>query len=89
MVNLVKVEGSLDELRALFGRVERAAITVADKAEEVAKVTKKTKRKLSEWQRYVANSRNHIKVKSGKRKGQLDLSKMSKAFKRAKKMRGK
>lgn len=40
------------------------------------------KRKLSAWNRYVKNKKNHIKFKSGKNKGKLNLSAMSKAFKR-------
>ena len=83
MIPLVKVEGTLDELRELFGDVKRTASTVKRAAKEVAKTTQRTKRKLSEWQRYIANSRNHIKFKSGPRKGRLDLAKMSKAFKRS------
>ena len=80
---MVKVEGSLDELRELFGDVKRTTRTVKRAVKEVAKTAKKTKRKLSDWQRYIANSRNHIKFKSGPKKGRLDLSKMSKAFKRS------
>jgi hypothetical protein len=85
VVNLVKVEGTLDELRELFGRVERGAKRIASAAQEVAKVTKKGKRKLSDWQRYIANSKNHIKFSRGPKKGRLDLSKMSKAYKRSRK----
>lgn len=43
------------------------------------------KRKLSAWNRYVKNKKNHIKYKSGKNKGKLNLSAMSKAFKRGRK----
>ena len=85
MIPLVKVEGTLDELRELFGDAKRTVRTVERAVKEVAETTKKTKRKLSEWQRYIANSRNHIKFKSGPRKGRLDLAKMAKAFKRSKK----
>lgn len=42
------------------------------------------KRKLSAWQKYIKNKKNHIKFKSGPKKGRLDLSKMSRAFKRSK-----
>ena len=83
MVPLVKVEGTLDELRELFGDVKRTVRSVKSATKEVAKTAKKTKRKLSAWQRYIANSKNHIKFKSGSRKGRLDLAKMSKAFKRS------
>ena len=79
---MVKIEGSLDELRALLGRAERSVATAAETVKEVKAVTKKTKRKLSEWQRYVRNKSNHIKFKRGPKKGRLDLAAMSKAFKR-------
>lgn len=81
----VKVEGTLDELRALFGDVKRVSSAVVETAKDVKTTAKKTRRKLSEWQRYVRNKTNHIKVKSGPRKGRLDLAAMSKKFKRRKK----
>lgn len=80
----VKVEGTLDELRALFGDAKRAGVTVVEAVEEVKQTAKKTKRKLSEWQRYVRNKSNHIKYKSGPRKGRLDLGAMAKKFRRRK-----
>jgi hypothetical protein len=79
---VVKIEGTLDELRALLGRAERTVASTAETVKEVKAVTKKTKRKLSEWQRYVRDKSNHIKFKKGPRKGRLDLAAMSKAFKR-------
>ena len=81
---MVKVEGTLDELRELFGDVKRTTRTVKRAVKEVAKTAKKTKRKLSDWQRYIANSKNHIKFKSGPKKGRLNLSAMSKKFKKLK-----
>ena len=81
----VKVEGTLDELRALFSDAKRAGVTVVEAVEEVKQTAKKTKRKLSEWQRYVRNKSNHIKHKSGPRKGRLDLAAMAKKFRRRKK----
>ena len=81
----MKVEGTLDELRALFGDVKRTGATVVEAVEEVKQTAKKTKRKLSEWQRYVRNKSNHIKYKSGPRKGRLDLGAMAKKFRRRKK----
>lgn len=80
----VKVEGTLDELRALFGDAKRTGVTVVEAVEEVKQTAKKTKRKLSEWQRYVRNKSNHIKYKSGPRKGRLDLAAMAKKFRRRK-----
>ena len=82
MIPLVKIEGSLDELRALLGRAERTVTSATETVKEVKAVSKKTKRKLSEWQRYVKNRTNHIKFKRGPKKGRLDLAAMSKAFKR-------
>lgn len=82
---MVKIEGTLDELRALLGRAERSVATASETVKEVKAVTKKTKRKLSEWQRYVRNKSNHIKFKRGPKKGRLDLAAMSKAFKRGRK----
>jgi hypothetical protein len=82
---MVKIEGSLDELRALLGRAERSVAVASKTVKEVKAVTKKTKRKLSEWQRYVRNKSNHIKFKRGPKKGRLDLAAMSKAFKRGRK----
>lgn len=82
---MVKIEGTLDELRALLGRAERTVSSAVETVKETKKVAKKTKRKLSEWQRYIRNKSNHIKFKRGAKKGRLDLAAMSKAFKRSKK----
>jgi len=82
---MVKIEGTLDELRALLGDAVNSVDIVETKSEEVVAVPKKKRRKLNDWQRYLRNKSNHIKFKSGKRKGQLDLAKMSKAFKRERK----
>ena len=82
---MVKIEGTLDELRALLGRAERTVTVAAETVKETKKVAKKTKRKLSEWQRYVKNGTNHIKFKRGPKKGRLDLAAMSKAFKKGRK----
>ncbi len=84
---MVKVEGTLDELRELLGNatrtVDNAKRTVAG-AKATTKAAKKTVRKLSDWQKYIKNSRNHIKFKSGVKKGRLNLKAMSTAFKRSK-----
>ena len=82
---LVKIEGTLNELRALLSRAERATTDVVETVVEVKETAKKTRRKLSEWQRYIKNRANHIKFKRGPKKGRLDLAAMSKAFKRSKK----
>ena len=86
MINLVKVEGTLAELRELFMEgAKNQARREAKKAgaEVVKRSVAGTKRKLSAWQKYIKNKSNHIKYKSGPRKGRLDLAKMSKAFKRS------
>lgn len=82
---MVKIEGTLNELRALLGRAERATTDVVETVVEVKETANKTRRKLSEWQRYIKNRTNHIKFKRGPKKGRLDLAAMSKAFKRSKK----
>ena len=42
-------------------------------------------RKLSAWNRYVKNKKNAIKFKSGKKKGQLNLKAMARAYRRGRK----
>ncbi len=83
---MVKVEGTLAELRELFveGAKQQARKEAKKAGAEIVKSTvAKTKRKLSSWNKYVKNPKNHIKFKSGKNKGKLDLAKMAKAHKRA------
>jgi polynucleotide 5'-kinase involved in rRNA processing len=58
---------------------------VSSVVEAPKKIKERRKRRLSDWQRYIKNPKNHIKFKSGKRKGQLDLAKMSRAYKRGRK----
>ncbi len=82
---MVKIEGTLDELRELMGSAKRSVRSVRDTSTKAKKVATKSKRKLSDWQRYIKNRANHIKFKSGPKKGRLDLGKMSRAFKRSKK----
>ena len=83
--HLVKVEGTLEELRELFVEgAKKEARKVARKAgaEVVKSGVKRTK---SAWQRYMANKKKQIKFKSGKRKGRLDLKRMGAAFRREQK----
>ena len=82
MFCLVKVEGTLEELRDLFVEgAKKEARKVAKKAG--ADVVKSgVKRTKSAWQRYMANKKKQIKFKSGKRKGRLDLKRMGAAFRR-------
>jgi hypothetical protein len=84
---MVEIKGSIDELRLLLGNLDSSNTVVEEQTKVVMEKPKKkrSRRKLSDWQRYIKNKSNHIKFKSGKRKGQLDLAKMSKAFKRGRK----
>jgi len=43
---------------------------------------RKPKRKLSAWNKYVKNKRNHIKYRTGPDKGKLNLRLMGVAFRR-------
>ena len=82
---MVKVEGTLEELRDLFVEgAKKEARKVAKKAG--ADVVKSgAKRAKSAWQKYMANKKKQIKFKSGKRKGRLDLKRMGAAFRREQK----
>ena len=86
---MVKVEGTLDELRELFleGAKKEARKQARKAGAEVVKSTVKStkKRAKSAWQKYIAKKSNQIKFKRGPRKGQLDLKRMSAAYKRSKK----
>ncbi len=86
---MVKVEGTLDELRELMGmRSSSSSRSRSAMAEtKTSSTKKKDKRKLSKWNRYVANPKNKILVKSGPRKGRLDLAKMAKKFRAGQKKR--
>ena len=82
---MVKVEGTLEELRELFVEgVKKEARKQATKA-GVQVVKSGVKRTKSAWQRYMANKNTQIKFKSGKRKGRLDLKRMGAAFRRQQK----
>ena len=89
---MVKVEGTLDELRELFVEgAKRQARKEAKKAGErvvVAGVKKARKVTKSAWQKYIGKKSNQVRIKSGKRKGMLDLAKMSRAYKRQQKAKG-
>lgn len=82
---MVRIEGTLDEIRELMDSAKRTRDSVVGVAKTAKKAGKVTKRKLSAWQRYIKNKSNHIKFKRGDKKGRLDLKSMSKAFKRSKK----
>ena len=86
---MVKVEGTLEELRELFVEgAKKEARKIAKKAgSDVVRAGAKKTRKVakSAWQRYMANKKTQIKFKSGSRKGRLDLKKMGVAFRKAQK----
>lgn len=89
VIYLVKVEGTLEELRELFleGAKKEAKRQAKKAGERVVRagVKKTTKRAKSAWQKYISKKSNQIKFKRGPRKGQLDLKRMSAAYKRSKK----
>ena len=79
---LVKVEGTLAELRELFveGVKSEAKRTARKAGVQVVKST--AKRTKSAWQKFMANPKKQIRFKSGKRKGRLDLKRMAAAYRR-------
>lgn len=89
MIYLVKVEGTLAELRELFveGAKKEAQRQAKKAGGDVVKSASRSvkKRAKSAWQKYIAKKSNQIKFKRGPRKGQLDLKRMSAAYKRSKK----
>lgn len=88
---MVKVEGTLAELRALFveGVVQEAKKQVKKAGKDVvvagAKATRK--RTKSAWQKFISKKSNQIKFKSGPKKGRLDLSKMARNYRREQRSR--
>jgi hypothetical protein len=86
---LVKVEGTLDELRELFvegaKKEGRRLARKAGKEVVAAGVKKARKVTKSAWQKFIGQKKNQIKFKSGKRKGQLDLKRMGVAYRRMQK----
>tara|TARA_S200002703_G_C3788750_1_gene243350 strand:+ start:560 stop:829 length:270 start_codon:yes stop_codon:yes gene_type:complete len=88
---LVKVEGTLDELRALFveGAKSEAKRQAKKAGAEVVKSATKSakKRTKSAWQKFIAKKSNQVKFKSGPKKGRLDLSKMARNYRRQQRSR--
>ena len=84
---MVKVEGTLEELRELFVEgAKKEARKMARKAgSDVVRAGAKKTRKVakSAWHKYMGQKKNQIKFKSGKKKGRLDLKKMGVAFRKA------
>ncbi|AXH79253.1 MAG: hypothetical protein [Circular genetic element sp.] len=68
----------------IFIRAGETIVATGGNVEDVQQVVQETmpgkkKVKMSKWNRYVKNKKNHIRFKSGKNKGKLDLKKMAKA----------
>jgi len=68
----------------IFIRAGETVVATGGNVQDVQQVLQgpmetKKKVKLSKWNRYVKNKKNHIRYKSGKNKGKLDLKKMAKA----------
>ena len=85
---MVKVEGTLAELRELFveGAKKEARKQSRSAGEKV--VRSSVKRTKSAWQKFMANPKKQIRFKTGKRKGRLDLKRMSAAYKREMRKKG-
>ena len=79
---------------AITGISPALANTLREEAKRQAKkagadVVKSTaKRAKSAWQKYMANPKKQIRFKTGKRKGRLDLKRMSTAYKREMRKKG-
>jgi polyhydroxyalkanoate synthesis regulator protein len=78
----LKVEGTLDELMELFGDARSAVRSAKKSVRSAKKVVSKVKRPLNSWQKYLKTNKNKFRYKSGKRKGQIDFAKASRAFKK-------
>ncbi len=74
----LRVEGTLEELQELFGSPGKARKTMKSSK----KVASKVKRPLNSWQKYLKANKNKFRIKSGKRKNQIDFAKASRAFKK-------
>jgi hypothetical protein len=89
VIYLVKVEGTLDELRELFveGAKKEARKQAKKAGADVVRSGTKTvkKRAKSAWQKYMAKKSNQIKHKRGPRKGRLDLKRMAAEFRKQRK----
>ena len=79
---MVKIEGTLAEIRDLF--LDEVKKEVKSQAKKAGKSVVKSgvKRVKSKWQKYMAKKSNQIKFKSGSKKGRLDLAKMGRAYRK-------
>ena len=79
---MVKVEGTLDEMYELFGSAQK---TVRSAKRTVQKTRTVAKRAKSAWQKYIGQTKNQIKFKSGSKKGLLNMKAMGKKFRKGRK----
>jgi len=68
----------------VYARAGETLMPTGGNVQDVQQVVQETmpvkkKVKMSKWNRYVKNKKNHIRFKSGNNKGKLDLKKMAKA----------
>ncbi len=68
----------------VYARAGETLMPTGGNVQDVQQVVEETmpakkKVKMSKWNRYVKSKKNHIRFKSGKNKGKLDLKKMAKA----------
>lgn len=63
---------------------------IKEATQSIGAASSRKKRKLSPWNKYVKNKSNHIRYKSGPKKGKLNLEKMAKVggFGKSKKKKG-
>jgi len=74
-------DGYEDARRFLDRRQGNGRTRTPTRARRKAPARKKA-RKLSAWQRFIKNKRNHIKFKSGKDKGKLNLKAMARKYRK-------
>ena len=86
---MVKVEGTLDELRELFVQGAKKEARKQAKKAGAEVVKSGVRRTKSAWQKFVGNKKKQIKFKSGPKKGRLDLKKMAAAYRREQKKKSK
>tara|TARA_Y100000310_G_scaffold286424_1_gene310553 strand:- start:242 stop:511 length:270 start_codon:yes stop_codon:yes gene_type:complete len=70
----------LKDARRDIGEDLGREVILRDRYGQVVQSRRKPKRKLSAWNKYVKNKRNHIRYRDGK----LNLKKMAVAFRRKK-----
>jgi hypothetical protein len=82
---MAEVRLTLEEYEAMRSLISSERESEGSSLSQRKRSKTKKPRKLSAWNKYVKNKKNQIKFKSGKRKGQLDLKKMARGFRRSRK----